>query len=47
MLKLDHGELISLSKRVTTLRSLLPFHAVTVTTGNSTNPFIAAKLISL
>lgn len=47
MLKLDHGELISLSKRITTLQSLLPFHAVTVTTGNSTNPFIAAKLISL
>ncbi|KAK2431787.1 hypothetical protein P8452_44901 [Trifolium repens] len=47
VLKLDHGELISLSKRITTLQSLLQFHAVTVTTGNSTNPFIAAKLISL
>ncbi|GAU25093.1 hypothetical protein TSUD_257870 [Trifolium subterraneum] len=47
VLKLNHGELISLSKHITTLQSLLQFHAVTVTTGNSTNPFIAAKLISL
>ncbi|CAI8586933.1 unnamed protein product [Vicia faba] len=47
LLKFDHAELISLSKRLTTLQSLLPFHAITVTTGNSTNPFIAAKLISL
>ncbi|XP_057726321.1 pentatricopeptide repeat-containing protein At4g39952, mitochondrial [Arachis stenosperma] len=39
--------LISLSNRITTLHSLLQFHAIAITTGNSTNPFIASKLISL
>ncbi|KAK7320336.1 hypothetical protein VNO77_29730 [Canavalia gladiata] len=41
------AELISLSKRITTLEALLQFHALTVTTGNSTNIFMASKLISL
>ncbi|KAI4306045.1 hypothetical protein L6164_029357 [Bauhinia variegata] len=40
-------ELISLSRRVSTLQSLLQYHAVVLTTGNSNNVFIASKLISL
>ncbi|XP_061375666.1 pentatricopeptide repeat-containing protein At4g39952, mitochondrial [Gastrolobium bilobum] len=48
LLKHDHSkQLISLSKHITTIEALLQFHAVTVTTGNSTNLFISSKLISL
>ncbi|XP_027368603.1 pentatricopeptide repeat-containing protein At4g39952, mitochondrial [Abrus precatorius] len=47
-LKFQHAEqFISLSKHITTLESLLQFHALTVTTGNSNNLFIASKIISL
>ncbi|TKY74788.1 Pentatricopeptide repeat-containing protein mitochondrial [Spatholobus suberectus] len=41
------AELIRLSKHIATPESLLRFHAVTVTSGHSTNLFIASKLISL
>ncbi|KAK7410222.1 hypothetical protein VNO78_00838 [Psophocarpus tetragonolobus] len=40
-------ELILISKHITTLESLHRLHGVTVTTGHSTNLFLAAKLISL
>ncbi|KAK7276904.1 hypothetical protein RIF29_18052 [Crotalaria pallida] len=45
----DHvqTQLISLSNHITSLHSLLQFHALTVTSGFSTNLFIASKLISL
>ncbi|KAL2346664.1 hypothetical protein Fmac_000664 [Flemingia macrophylla] len=41
------GELLRLSKHIATLDSLLRFHAVAVTSGHSTNLFVASKLISL
>ncbi|KAL3023313.1 hypothetical protein AAZX31_04G060600 [Glycine max] len=43
----DAGELILVSKHIRTLDSLLRFHALTVTSGHSTNLFMASKLISL
>ncbi|KAE9606377.1 putative tetratricopeptide-like helical domain-containing protein [Lupinus albus] len=45
--RIDHVQLISLSNQITSLHSLLQFHALTLTTGFSTNLFIASKLISL
>ncbi|KAK7310671.1 hypothetical protein RJT34_08314 [Clitoria ternatea] len=41
------SQLVFLSKFITTLEALLKFHALTITTGNSTNLFVASKLISL
>ncbi|KAK4278542.1 hypothetical protein QN277_016377 [Acacia crassicarpa] len=40
-------QLITLSSNISTFQSLCQFHAITVTTGNSNNVFIASKLISL
>ncbi|KAK7310673.1 hypothetical protein RJT34_08317 [Clitoria ternatea] len=41
------SQLVFLSKFITTLEALLKFHALTITTGNSTNLFVTSKLISL
>ncbi|XP_028769000.1 pentatricopeptide repeat-containing protein At4g39952, mitochondrial [Neltuma alba] len=40
-------QLTTLSTKIPTFQSLLQFHAITVTTGNSNNVFVASKLISL